>query len=60
MSNMTNMIIRVALMETGMKQWQLAEILQISENTLGRRLRHEMDEAKQIEIAEKIREAAKK
>lgn len=60
MSNRNNMIIRTTLFETGMKQWELAELLGCSEYTLCRKLRHEMDEAKQIEIAEKIREATKK
>lgn len=54
------MIIRTALFETGMKQWELAELLGCSEYTLCRKLRHEMDETKQREIAEKIREAKKK
>lgn len=60
MSERNNIIIRTALFETGMKQWELAELLGCSEYTLCRKLRHEMDEAKQIEIAEKIREATKK
>lgn len=60
MNRRNNMIIRAALLETGMKQWELAELLGCSENTLGRKLRHEMDETKQREIAEKIREATKK
>ena len=59
MSNRNNMIIRAALFETGMKQWELAELLGCSEYTLCRKLRHEMDDAKQREIAEKIRESAK-
>lgn len=60
MNRRNNMIIRAALLETGMKQWELAELLGCSEYTLCRKLRHEMDEAKQREIAEKIREAKKK
>lgn len=39
---MKNMKIRQALMEAGMKNYQLAELMGISEFTLSRRLRNEL------------------
>lgn len=47
---MTNKTIRSALTETGMKHWELADALGCSENTLVRRLRHELtpDETEHI------------
>ena len=52
---MTNMIIRKTLLATGTKYWQLArDILGISEATLSRKLREELPEDEQREIAAKI------
>lgn len=46
----TNIKIRNALKLKNMKQWQLAEILGISENTLYRMLRKELPEEEQNRI----------
>ena len=47
---MKNNVIREALTAAGMKQWQLADLLGISEPTLTRWLRHELPQEKQAEI----------
>lgn len=47
---MKNMKIRKALMDAGMKNYQLAELMGISEFTLSRRLRNELPEAEQERI----------
>ena len=39
---MKNEMIRKALKDSGMKQWELAEMLGISEFTLSRKLRNEL------------------
>lgn len=45
---MRNKEIREAMKEKGMSQWQLGELLGVSENTVNRRLRKELsDEEKQ-------------
>lgn len=53
---MTNLIVRMELIQASMKMYQLAELLGISENTLFRKLRHELPEKDQEEIVSKIRE----
>ena len=49
-----NTIIRRALFDAGMRQWQLAELLGITEFTLSRKLRHELPEEEQIRIVNLI------
>ncbi len=56
---MKNKSIRTALFQYNMKQWQLAELLQVSEYTLCRKLRHELPEDKQKEIVTRIQEWSK-
>ena len=52
---MNNLIIRNALLKTGVRAWQLAaEILNISEPTLYRKLRQEIPEEEQKKIAAQI------
>lgn len=51
-----NMIIRSALFLSGMKKWQLAVLLGMSEPTLYRKLRAELPEPEQREIAARIEE----
>ena len=51
---MRNHEIKDALKEANLKQWQLAELLQISEFTLSRKLRNELPEADKKEILEVI------
>lgn len=57
---MNNIAIRNALTETGIKYWQLARILKISEATLSRRLRDELPAEEQGRITKLIRESAEK
>ena len=54
-----NIKVRVALKETGVKYWELARIMGISDGTLCRRLRDEMPAEEQDRIVNMIREAAK-
>ena len=51
---MNNIEIRKALLETNMKQWELAELLGITEWTLSRKLRKELPEDKKEEILDLI------
>ena len=53
--NKTNSIIRRALFDAGMRQWQLADALGIHEKTLCCKLRHELPEDEQKKIVELIR-----
>lgn len=54
---MKNALIRNALQETGMKHWELADLLGIGETTLCRKLRHELPMDEQLAIVKKIEEA---
>lgn len=47
---MKNIEVREALKKNHLKQWELAEILGISEFTLSRRLRKELSEAEKSRI----------
>ena len=49
-----NLEIRNALTKNYMTQWELADILGVSESTLTRMMRHEMPSEKQADIIEKI------
>ncbi|KAB3534411.1 hypothetical protein F8154_08885 [Alkaliphilus pronyensis] len=51
---MNNNEIRKALSDANMKQWQLAELLGITEWTLSRKLRKELPEDKKEEILDLI------
>lgn len=51
---MKNIQIREALKKANLKQWQLAEMLQIAETTLCRRLRKELSEDEKKEIIDLI------
>lgn len=51
---MKNEMIRKALDDSGMKQWELAEILGISEFTLSRKLRHELPQEEKDRILDLI------
>lgn len=50
-----NLIIREALKESGLCQWQLADLMQMREDTLSKMLRYELPESEQIAIAKLIR-----
>ena len=55
-----NKIIREELKERGVRHWELAHELGISEQTLVRWLRFELNEDKQLDMLEKIEEIAKR
>ena len=54
----TNEMVRRALKETGLKQWELADILGTSETILCRKLRYELSEEEQADIVAIIKEVA--
>ena len=60
--NMTkaNKIIREELKERGVRHWELAHELGVSEQTLVRWLRFELDEDKQLDMLDKIDIIAKR
>ena len=51
---MKNSRIKIKLAETGMKQWELARLLDLSESALSRKLRDELSEEEQDEIVNLI------
>lgn len=53
---MKNKKIKIALMTSGLRQYELARILGISETTLGRKLREELPEEEQDRIVGIIEE----
>ena len=57
---MANKIIREELKARGVRHWELAAALGISEQTIFRRLRFELDENYQLEMLMKIEEIAKR
>lgn len=50
-----NLMIREALRENNIRQWQLADLMGIREETLSRMLRHELPTSEQMEIVKLIR-----
>jgi predicted XRE-type DNA-binding protein len=56
---MNNKLIRLALFEHNMKQWELAELLEISEAYLTKKLRKDLPIAEQEKIVKLIEEAEK-
>lgn len=54
MSNMTNRRIRKALFEAGLKQYELAEILGVSEGRVSTMLRRELPDETQARIVSEI------
>ena len=57
---MANLIIREELKEWGVRHWELAAALGVSEQTLVRWLRFELDEDRQLDMLMKIEEIAKR
>ena len=55
-----NTIIREELKASGVRHWELAHELGISEQTLVRWLRFELSENRQLDMLEKIEEIAKR
>lgn len=51
---MKNVEIRMALFEANMKQWELAELLGITEFTLSRKLRKELSDEEKNKIKQLI------
>ena len=51
---MENKLIRQELVSSGMKQWQLADLMGISEQTIYRKLRKELPQAEQEQIIKLI------
>ena len=58
MARAANIRIKIALLEVGMKNWELAAFLGISEATMSRRLRVELPEEEQDRIINVIRNNA--
>ena len=56
---MRNLEIRQRLKECGLKHWELAELLKMSETTLCVKLRKELSENDRIKVLEVINNAAK-
>lgn len=56
---MNNKKIRIAMMEEGIRQWEVAKLLHVSESTLCRMLREELSEKKQDEIVAIIKDRGK-
>jgi len=56
----TNMILRLGIAELGLKNWQAAEIIGISEGYFSKTIRGELPTEKQFEMLENIREGVKK
>ena len=57
---MANKIIRDELKTRGVRHWELAHELGVSEQTLVRWLRFELDEERQLDMLMKIEEIAKR
>ena len=57
--NMANKIVRDELKSRGVRHWELAHELGVSEQTLVRWLRFELDEDRQLDMLEKIEEIVK-
>ena len=57
---MANKIIREKLKERGVRHWELAAALGVSEQTLVRWLRFELDEERQLDMLMKIEKIAKR
>lgn len=53
-----NQDIRIAIKSTGLHQWQIADRLSISENTMSRKLRKELPEEEKQIIYTAIKEEA--
>lgn len=54
-----NKKVRLTLMEQGVKYYELADLMGVSEATLGRKLRKEMPEEEQQRLVKLVEEAVK-
>lgn len=57
---MKNRKLELALLDTGIKKYELAKLMGVSESTLGRLIREELPDKKQDEIIRVIMEEAKR
>ena len=57
MAKTNNARVRIAMIESGIKQWELARLLGMSESVLSRRLRDELPEDEQDRIVKVIKGA---
>ncbi len=57
---MANKIVREELKSRGVRHWELAHELGVSEQTLVRWLRFELDEDRQLDMLEKVETIAKR
>lgn len=57
---MNNSKVRIKMLESGVKQWEVASMLGISESVLSRKLRDELSEEEQDRIVSLIEEAGDK
>ena len=57
---MKNTLIKSELTKRNMKQWELAEIMNMNEFSLSRKLRHDLPEEEQRQIVSLIKEHEKK
>lgn len=51
-----NLLIRETICKHGLRYWQVADLLNVSANTLSRMLRHELDKSEQQRICRLIEE----
>lgn len=56
---MANMKVKVAILNSGLKQWQVAELIGIRDDAFSRKLRYELPEEEQNKIIEAIRQYLK-
>lgn len=56
---MANEVVKNALKNAGMKQWELAELLEISEYTLCRKLRRELSDSDKEHVLTVIKQNGK-
>ena len=56
---MNNSKVRIKIIEAGLKQYEVAELMGMNETAFSRKLRNELPEAEQKEIIRKIEEARK-
>lgn len=54
---MTNTKLKIKMVESGIKQWELARLMEISESALSRKLRDELPEEEQDRIISLIEKA---
>jgi len=57
---MNNSKVRISMLKSGIKQWEVASMLGISESVLSRKLRDELPEEEQDQIVSLIEKAGDK